>query len=801
MEAYCIKCRVKRTIQNPVATFTKRAQPGTKGMCGECGIGLFRMGKTPAHAGLVAPKLSPSKSRKKPKSHKKKGKVVIVESPAKARSIGRFLGKGYKVRFSLGHVRDLLKSRMAVDPDNDFEPEFRVPNDKRPIVKELKKLASGASEIYLATDLDREGEAIAWHLAEVLEVEANRLRRVTFHEITRSAIQEAFEKPRKINMDLVNAQEARRILDRLVGFSLSELLWKKVAGRLSAGRVQSVAVRLIVERQRAIDAHVAKEHWGIKAQLSKQVKKDEGTYFEAGLRKVDGSLVGIDKEYNLSSESQVKPILSDLEKAKWQVQSVHIGERRRKPYAPFRTSTMQQEASSKLNFAVGKTMAIAQQLYQGEESVDEGGLITYMRTDSVQVSSQSQKQAREFIGERYGQEYLPDSLPRYSKGKSSQEAHEAIRPTSVLRTPESIKDNLSTDQYKLYRLIWIRFVSSQMSPAVFDTLRVEILATGEKGVYDFRATGDKVRFDGFLRIYKSYTEVDKSENEIQEIPELEDNEELFLHNLVPEQKFTKPPALFTEATLVKALEEHGIGRPSTYAPTLSTIVRRGYVNKEKRRLSPTDIGITVNDLLVEFFSDVLNVSFSSYMEGKLDLIAQGELNKVPVLEKFWDPFEKDLERAHQDMPTIDKTPESAGRNCPKCDEELLVRNGRFGKFIGCSGFPECKYTEQILEKIGIICPDCSSDLVQRRTRKGRVFYGCISYPECEWTSWMRPLKEMCPDCGGVLFEKDKAAISCGKCEKEWNKEDIYGSSKSNVDEANAVGSTDATPLNAVVDSN
>ena len=791
MEAYCVKCRMKRKIESPVATFTKKAQPGTKGLCVSCGTGVYRMGRTPAHEGLVSPKPVPTKKiKKKAKAKKRKGKVVIVESPAKARSIGRFLGKGYKVRFSLGHVRDLLKSRMAVDPDNDFEPEFRVPNDKRPIVKELKKIAAGASEIYLATDLDREGEAIAWHLAEVLEVDADRLRRVTFHEITRSAIQEAFENPRKINMDLVNAQEARRILDRLVGFSLSQLLWKKVAGRLSAGRVQSVAVRLIVERQRAIDAHISKEHWGIKAQLLKQGKKDGDTYFEAGLRKVDGNLVGIDKEYHLSSESQVKPILSDLQKAKWHVQSVRIGERRRKPYAPFRTSTMQQEASSKLNFAVGKTMAIAQQLYQGEESVDEGGLITYMRTDSVQVSSQSQQQARNFIGEKYGQDYLPDSPPRYSKGKSSQEAHEAIRPTSVLRTPESIKDNLSTDQYKLYRLIWTRFVSSQMSPAVFDTLRVEILATGEKGVYDFRATGDKVRFDGFLRIYKSYIEVEKSENETQEIPELEDNEELFLHNLVPEQKFTKPPALFTEATLVKALEEHGIGRPSTYAPTLSTIVRRGYVNKEKRRLSPTDIGITVNDLLVEFFSDVLNVSFSSYMEGKLDLIAQGELNKVPVLDKFWDPFEKDLERAHQDMPTIDKTPELAGRNCPKCDEELLVRNGRFGKFIGCSGFPECRHTEQILIKIGVVCPDCSGDLIQRKTKKGRVFYGCASYPECEWTSWNRPLMEVCPECEGILLEKGKTLATCEKCEKEWSKE-IVSSSNSSTDDSNDVVSGDA----------
>ena len=772
MEAYCVKCKVKRAVQNPVATYTKKAQPGTKGVCGECGTGLYRMGNTSAHEGLVPPVPTPSKPRKTALNKKRKGKFVIVESNTKARTIERILGKGYKVEPSVGHVRDLLKSRMAVDPDNDFEPEYRVPNDKRPIVKELKKIASRASEVYLATDLDREGEAIAWHLAEVLEVEKDRLRRVTFHEITRSAIKKAFEKPRSINMKLVNAQETRRILDRLVGFSLSELLWKKVAGRLSAGRVQSVAVRLIVERQRSIDAHVAKEHWGVKAQLLKELNKTDGKYFEASLRKVNGDSVGIDKDFHIANESQVKPILSDLEKSRWKVQTVRRGERRRKPYAPFRTSTMQQEASRKLNFPVGKTMAIAQQLYQGEEGMDEGGLITYMRTDSVQVSPQSQQQARKFIGENYGEEYLPDSPPRYSKGKSSQEAHEAIRPTSILRTPESVKDNLSTDQYKLYRLIWVRFLSSQMSQAIFDTLRVDILATGEKGVYEFRATGDKVRFDGFLKIYEPSADKGKSEVEVQEIPGLVDDEKLFLHCLIPEQKFTKPPALFTEATLVKALEEHGIGRPSTYAPTLSTIVRRGYVIKDKRRLSPTDIGITVNDLLVEFFSDVLDVEFTASMEGKLDYIAQGVSNRVPVLSQFWVPFEKDLERAHQDMPTIDKTPELAGRNCPKCGEALLIRNGRFGKFIGCSGFPECRHTEQILQKLGVDCPDCSNDLVQRRTRKGRVFYGCVSYPECEWTSWVRPVTEMCPVCRGILFEKGKSLVKCEKCEKEWSKEDI-----------------------------
>ncbi|MFL2651396.1 MAG: type I DNA topoisomerase [Anaerolineales bacterium] len=775
MEAYCVKCKVKRTVQNPVATYTKKAQPGTKGVCGECGTGLYRMGNTPAHEGMVPPVPTPSKTRKKTRSQSKRGKFVIVESTTKAKTIGRILGKGYKVESCVGHVRDLLKSRMAVDPENEFEPEWRVPNDKRKIVKGLKEGASRAAEVYLATDLDREGEAIAWHLAEVLEVEEDRLRRVTFHEITRPAIEEAFEQPRNIKMDLVNAQEARRKLDRLVGFSLSQLLWEKVAGRLSAGRVQSPTLRLIVERQREIDAHVAKEHWSIKAQLLKRLNKDDGKYFEAGLRKVDGNKVGVDEKYHISNETQVKPILIDLERSQWQVQSVRRAERRRKPYAPFRTSTMQQEASGKLNFSVQKTMAIAQQLYQGQDGLDEGGLITYMRTDSVQVSPQSQQQARDFISGNYGKEYLPDSPPRYSKSKSSQEAHEAIRPTSIERTPESVKNNLSTDQYKLYKLIWARFLSSQMSQAIFDTLRVDIVATGEKGIYDFRSTGRKIRFDGFLRVYQPASDQNKSESETQDIPELEDDEKLFLHDLISEQKFTKPPALYTEATLVKALEKHGIGRPSTYAPTVKRVVDVGYVIKDNRRLSPTDTGMTVNDWLVKYFPNVLDTKFTAIFEDDLDLIAQGKKHQVPVLQKFWLPFEKDLEHAKVEMPTIDKTPELAGRNCPKCGEELLIRNGRFGKFIGCSGFPECRHTEQILQKIGVGCPDCSNDLVQRKTRKGRVFYGCVSYPECEWTSWVRPLTDMCPECRGILFEKGKSLVKCGKCEKEWSKEDINSS--------------------------
>ena len=778
MQAYCVKCREKREIVNSIATFTKTGQPATSGKCVECGTGVFRIGKTELHQGLQAPpKVKSSRRRKKTKAVKRKGKVVIVESPAKARSIGRFLGKGYKVKFSLGHVRDLLKSRMAVDPTNHFEVEYRVPNDKRPIVKDLKKDVQNASEVYLATDLDREGEAIAWHLAEVLEVESERLRRVTFHEITRDAINRAFETPRKIDMSLVEAQETRRILDRLVGFSLSELLWKKVAGRLSAGRVQSVAVRLIVERQRAIDSHVAKEYWGIRAKLFKNDDLDK-ELFESTLRKIDNMSVGIDKEFYLKDESTVKQIVSELEGARWLVKEVKHGQRRRKPPAPFRTSTLQQEASRKLNFPVGKTMAIAQQLYQGDgiQGDHEGGLITYMRTDSVQVSPQAESEVRNYIEDVYGVNYLPNSAPKHRKTKSSQEAHEAIRPTSVLRSPSDIKESLSSDQYKLYNLIWTRFVSSQMAVAVFDTLRVDILAIGNKSEYEFRATGDQIKFDGFLKVYDPSSEDDSKKTKEQLIPDLHENEVLQLECLISDQKFTKPPPLFTEASLVKALEEHGIGRPSTYAPTLSTIVRRGYVSRDNRRLCPTDIGITVNDLLVEFFSDVLDIGFTATMEGDLDFIAQGKREREPVLNEFWVPFEKDLVHAHDQMPTIDKTPESAGRDCPKCGEGLLIRTGRFGKFIGCSGFPECRHTEQILHKIGVRCPDCSDDLVQRKTRKGRVFYGCVTYPKCEWTSWVRPLVEKCKECEGILFEKGKNKVTCSKCEQEWDKSDIQSQS-------------------------
>ncbi len=790
MEAYCVKCREKREIRSATATFTKRAQPATRGVCAVCGTGLFCMGRTAAHAGLTPPAPEPPAARKKARGAKRTGKLVIVESPAKARTIGRFLGKGYTLKASMGHVRDLLKSRLSVDVENGFAPEYRVPNDKRKLLKALRKDVARAEIVYLATDLDREGEAIAWHMMESAEIEPERLRRVTFHEITRVAIERAFAEPRAINMQLVNAQQARRILDRLVGYSLSPLLWRKVAGRLSAGRVQSVAVRLIVEREREIESHTPQEYWRIKAELKRAGGAEREPHFVAGLRQVDGKRVGRDKEYRLGSEADVQPLLRELEHALWRVQAVTRGERRRKPSAPYRTSTLQQEASRRLGFTARRIMVLAQQLYEGMalDGKQAGGLITYMRTDSVNVSAQAQKQARNFVRDQYGESYLPAKPPTYKGAKGAQEAHEAIRPTKVGRTPAVLKDSLSRDQYRLYQLIWQRFVGSQMAAAIYDTLRVDVLARGATRPYDFRATGVTIRFPGFLRVYEPTPADDgKGEDESGEIPTLQENEALLLQKLLPEQRFTKPPPRYSEASLVKALEEHGIGRPSTYAPTLSTIVNRGYVTRESRRLFPTEIGVTVNDLLVEYFSDVLDVGFTARMENALDLIATGDAEWVPVLDGFWRPFAMDLERAAKDMPEIEKTPELVGRDCPQCGQELLVRLGRFGKFIGCSGFPDCKHTEPLLERIGVACPDCKSDLLQRRTKKGRTFFGCSAYPQCEWTSWTRPLAAACPGCGGLLLGKGKEEAVCTACAEIWDSDEL------SAPERRGAGTEVATP--------
>jgi len=757
-----MKCKTKREIQNPEATFNAKASPVTTGICSICGTKLYRMGRTPAHEGLVPPEPT------KPKS-KRKGKLVIVESPAKARTVGRYLGRGVTVKASVGHVRDLLRSQLSVDVENHFTPKYRVPNEKREVVKEIKKLAKKAEEIYLATDPDREGEAIAWHLMEAAEIEPELARRVVFHEITEPAINEAFAHPREINEDLVNAQQARRILDRLVGYSISPILWEKVRSRLSAGRVQSVALRLIVEREREIEAFVPVEYWTICAELKPEGLKST---FVTKLAKIDG------EDPELPSEEVVRPILIDMETADYTLTKVKRGERKRKPAAPFTTSTLQQDAARKLGFTAKRTMGLAQGLYEGQD-VGEGGttgLITYMRTDSTNVSAQAQQEARAYVAEKYGADFLPPEPPQYNaKSKGAQEAHEAVRPTSVMRDPESIKEYLEPAMFKLYRLIWQRFVASQMEAAVYDTLQVEVTGKTTAHEYLLRASGSAVKFPGFLVVYEeALSEVAKREEEENvRIPAgVAEGQKQELIRLIPEQHFTQPPPRYSEASLVQALEENGIGRPSTYAPTLSTIQARGYVVRVDKRLEPTETGILVNDLMMQYFSEVVDYNFTARMEEDLDKISTGEAEWVKVMDEFYGPFSKKVEKAQEDMPVVKSGPEPIGRDCPKCGKELVIRYGRYGKFISCSGFPECRHTEPWLEKIGVSCPQDGGELVERKTRKGRTFFGCENYPECDFTSWKRPIAQPCPNCQGLLVIANKREAQCIKCEETFLQDDV-----------------------------
>ena len=762
MEAYCMKCKTKREMKDPVAAFNARGSAVTLGICPVCGTKLYRMGKTPAHEGMAPPE-------KPVKVEKRNGKLVIVESPAKAKTVGRFLGKGYTVRASVGHVRDLLRSQLSVDVENNFEPKYRVPNEKKEVVKELKKLAKTANEIYLATDPDREGESISWHLMEAAEIEPARTKRVVFHEITEPAINEAFAHPRDINMDLVNAQQARRVLDRLVGYSISPILWEKVRSRLSAGRVQSVALRIIVERERQIEDFIPVEYWTIGAEFKPEGLKST---FVTKLARID------DKEPELPDEATVKPILVDMETAAYVITKVKRGERRRKPSAPFTTSTLQQEASRKLGFTAKRTMALAQGLYEGQD-VGEGGatgLITYMRTDSTNVSEIAQKDARDYVSGKYGADYLPSEPPQYkTRSMGAQEAHEAIRPTSVPREPEKVKAFLEPAMFKLYNLIWQRFVASQMEAAVYDTLQVEVTGKTSAHEYLLRASGSAVKFAGFLVVYEEAKNEDvKTEDDDNvRIPAgVAEGQKQHLVHLIPEQHFTQPPPRFSEASLVQILEENGIGRPSTYAPTISTIQQRGYVERVDRRLMPTEIGVHVNDLMVKYFPEVVDVSFTARMEEDLDMIASGQAEWVEVMNEFYRPFSEDVKKAQAEMPVTKSGPEPIGRACPDCGKELVIRYGRFGKFISCSGFPECRYTEPWLEKIGVTCPKDGGELVERKTRKGRTFFGCINYPNCEFTSWKRPLAQPCPKCQGLLVIANKREAQCTNCQESFLLEEI-----------------------------
>jgi len=651
--------------------------------------------------------------------------LVIVESPAKARTIEKFLGKDYKVESSFGHVRDLPKSKLGVDVENNFEPKYIVPTKAKKQVSILKDLAKKADNIILATDEDREGEAIAWHLAEALKIK--NPERIVFHEITQKAILNSIKHPRPLDMHLVDAQQARRILDRLVGYKLSPLLWKKVSRGLSAGRVQSVAVRLVVERERERDKFQKQEYWDIVAKLTKLNSTPEDA-FEAKLSQVNGK--PIDK-FEIKDETEAKKLLAELNDADWSVLGIDKKETKRNAPPPFTTSTLQQSAARKLGFSAKRTMMLAQRLYEGVDiDGDRTGLITYMRTDSLNLSADAIAEAASFIKKNFGENYLETKTFK-TKSKGAQEAHEAIRATDPERTPEMMAKYLEPAQLRLYRLIWQRFLATQMAPAVFDATAVEIKA-GEKHI--FKAHGLIKKFDGFTKVYSL-----KSEESL--LPELKVKEELNLLELNPLQHFTEPPARYSEATLVKALELHGIGRPSTYAPTLSTIQDRGYVEKdEQKKFKPTEMGTIVNDLLVENFPQIVDINFTAKMEANLDEIADGEVEWVPVIREFYGPFEKNLTEKMAELKKLDfNQDEPTDKICPDCGKPIVIRLGRFGKFFACSGFPDCKYTEKIVEKIGMKCPECKEgDIIVKKARGRKTFYGCSRYPKCKYASWTDP---------------------------------------------------------------
>ena len=694
--------------------------------------------------------------------------LVIVESPAKARTVGQILGNKYLVAASQGHVRDLPKSKIGVDVDRDFEPSYVIMQDKKAMVNALKKAGEEATEIFLATDPDREGEAISWHLQTAADWDRhpNPPKRVVFHEITKEAVKEAFEHPRDIDMQLVNAQQARRILDRLVGYQISPLLWRRVQRGTSAGRVQSVALRMAVDREREIQAFVPVESWTLEAELKKKAQQaGQEDSFAAVLH----SLKGQKGRLTIPNEQEARAYETELTGAAYAVTSVKKRDVRQKPAAPFITSTMQQEAGRKLRFTAQRTMTVAQQLYEGLPVGKEGqvGLITYMRTDSTQVAESALREVREYIGRRYGENYLPEK-PRVhpSRSKGAQEAHEAIRPTSIGREPQAIKSFLSPDQFNLYKLVWERMLASQMSDARSEATTVDIdAACREAGkVYNFRATGSVLKFPGFRTVYLESRDDGAAEDGRQPLPELAGGESLECLKLDAVQHFTEPPPRFTEATLIKAMEERGIGRPSTYAPTIGTLLDRNYVSKEKNRLMPTPLGITVTDLLIEFFTDVMDLEFTAKMEEELDDVSTGEREWVPMLGDFYDPFQKALEEAQASMPRR-KVEEETDEVCENCSRPMVIKTGRFGRFLACTGFPECKTSRPLLNKTGAACPKCGGDIVERRSRgRGRSFFGCSTYPKCDFLTNKRPIATPCPECGGLMVQAGQNMTACTTCD-------------------------------------
>ncbi len=725
--------------------------------------------------------------------------LVIVESPAKAKTLEKFLGDGYSVRASGGHVRDLPVKSLGINIENNFEPEYTTIKGKEKIIKELRSAASQAENVLLAPDPDREGEAIAWHLANLIDLK-KKSKRIEFNEITKDAVQQAVKCPREIDMNRVDAQQARRVLDRIVGYKISPLLWKKIQKGLSAGRVQSVAVRLICERESLVQRFVPQEYWKIAAILSKKETKETFTAF---LNSKNSESIQV------KNEQEAKNILHELENASYEVLEVKKKEQKRNPYAPFITSTLQQDASRKLGYPTRKTMSIAQKLYEGIELKDEGhtGLITYMRTDSTRIADIALTEVRNYIENTFSSKYVPKIARVYKTKKSAQDAHEAIRPTSVLRTPESIKKSLTSEQFKLYELIWKRFVASQMESAIIDMTAIDIKANN----YIFRATGSITKFDGFLSLYEESK--DEAEEKAASLPNLEANEKLDLAEIKPSQHFTEPPARYTEASLVKELEEKGIGRPSTYAPIISTIIERGYVIRDGKALKPTELGIITNGLLVKHFPIILDIKFTARMEDELDEIADGKINWKSILKEFYDPFKLSLDKASNEMQKV-KLEEKTDEICEKCGSPMVVRQSRFGAFLACTGFPKCRNTKDlprkgeqvieitenctkcgkpmevkrsrfgtflactnyptckntvsILKKTGAACPekDCGGDIVERRSKKGRIFFSCSNFPKCKFATWQKPILENCPNCKSFLTEKHSKGQIIKECSKK-----------------------------------
>ena len=682
--------------------------------------------------------------------------LVIVESPAKAKTIGKFLGKNYKVVASVGHVRDLPKSKMGIDVDQDYKPNYITIRGKGPVISELKKESKKAKKVLLATDPDREGEAISWHLSYILDITPEEKCRIEFNEITEKAIKNAIKKPREINLNLVDSQQARRILDRLVGYSISPLLWRKIRKGLSAGRVQSVATKIICDREKEIKDFEPIEYWSV---LLNVATEEENKELEA---KFHGT---IDEKMELNNNEEVQNVLQQLDKNAYVVSNVKRREKKRNPYPPFTTSSLQQEAANRLGFSTKKTMILAQQLYEGVDIQGEGsvGLVTYIRTDSFRVSDEAKEEAKDYILSKFSESYLGTDEKEVKKNKDAQDAHEAIRPTSIARDPESIKSSLSNQQYKLYKLIWERFLASQMKNALYDTYSVEITNNN----YIFKASGSKLAFEGFLKVY-TYASVTDNE-----IPEVKEGQKLTFISFDPKQHFTQPPPKFTEATLVKELEEKNIGRPSTYAPIISTILSRGYVERENKSLIPTELGSIVNDLLEEYFKNIVDVHFTAELEEQLDQVEEGRLKWMEVIDSFYKPFYSTLKHAEEEVQKIE-IEEETDEECELCHKNMVIKYGRFGKFLACSGYPECQHTRPIVHKIGVICPNCGGDLIERRSKKGRLFYGCGSFPNCNFLSWNKPINEKCPECSSLLLKrekKDKVLIQCSSKECKYKREE------------------------------